>query len=82
VKETPTELAAARQSEVQSRARYGASLASLVEVADAESLLAQAEIDDAVARLNVWHGLFGVAYAQGDLQEFLQILRGTPLGAH
>jgi outer membrane protein TolC len=80
--ETPTELAAAQQSEAQSRARYDASLASLVEVADAESLLAQAEIDDAVARLNVWHGLFGVASAQGDLQAFLQILRDTPSGAH
>ena len=81
-KETLTELAAARQSEAQSRARYDASLASLVEVADAENLLAHAEIDDAVARLNVWHGLFGVAYAQGDLQEFLQTLRGTPAGEH
>jgi outer membrane protein TolC len=81
-KETPTELTAARQSEAQSRARYDSSLATLVEVADAESLLAQAEIDDAVARLNVWHGLFGVAYAQGDLQQFLQVLRGTPPGEH
>ena len=80
--ETPTELAAARQSETQSRARYDSSLATLVEVADAESLLVQAEMDDAIARLNVWHGLFGVAYAQGDLQEFLQILRGTPPGEH
>jgi outer membrane protein len=73
--QTPIELAAARASETQSRARYDASLATLVEVADAEGLLAQAEIDDAVARLNVWRGLFGVAYAQGDLQPFLGVLR-------
>lgn len=74
--QTPIELAAARASETQSRARYDASLATLVEVADAEGLLAQAEMDDAVARLNVWRGLFGVAYAQGDLQPFLQLLSG------
>jgi outer membrane protein len=73
--QTPIELAAARASEAQSRARYDASLATLVEVADAEGLLAQAEMDDAVARLNVWRGLFGVAYAQGDLQPFLSVLR-------
>lgn len=73
--QTPIELAAARASETQSRARYDASLATLVEVAGAEGLLAQAEMDDAVARLNVWRGLFGVAYAQGDLQPFLNVVR-------
>jgi outer membrane protein TolC len=73
--QTPVELAAARASETQSRARYAASLATLVEVADAEGLLAQAEQDNAVARLNVWHSLFDVAYAQGDLQPFLNVLR-------
>jgi hypothetical protein len=51
-------------------------LATIVEVADAEGLLAQAQMDDAVARLNVWRGLFGLAYAQGDLQPFLNVLRG------
>jgi len=73
--QTPIELAAARASESQSRARYAASLATLVEVADSEGLLAQAEMDDAVARLNVWHSLFNVAYAQGDLQPFMDLLR-------
>jgi outer membrane protein len=78
--ETPIELAAAQQSEAQSRARYQSGLATLVEVADAENLLAQAEMDDSIARLNVWHGLFGVANAQGNLQTFLQVLRGTMPG--
>src|SRR5579863_8382024 len=62
--ETPTELAAARQSETQSQARYQSGLATLVEVAEAENLLAQAEMDDSIARLNVWHGLFALANAQ------------------
>jgi outer membrane protein len=72
--QTPIELAAARTTETQSRARYEASLATIVEVADAEGLLAQAQMDDAVARLNLWRSLFGVAYAQGDLQPFLNLL--------
>jgi len=75
--QTPIELAAARAAETQSRARYQASLATLVEVADTEGLLAQAEMDDAVARLKVWQGLFNLAYAQGDLQTFLGLLRSV-----
>jgi len=80
--ETPTELAAARQSETQSRARYQSGLATLVEVADAENLLAQAEMEDSIARLNVWGGFFAVANAQGNLQDFLQLLRSSPPGGH
>jgi outer membrane protein TolC len=82
VQETPTELATARLSEMQSRARYESGLATLVEVADAENLLVQAEMEDSIARLNVWHGLFEVANTQGDLQDFLQVLRGTTQGVH
>jgi outer membrane protein TolC len=78
--ETPTELSAAQQSETQSRSRYQAGLATIVEVAEAENLLAQAEMDDVVARLNVWQGLFSVAYAQGDLNPFLQLLRSGSRG--
>jgi outer membrane protein TolC len=73
---TPVELSAARETAQQSHARYQAGLATIVEVSDAESLLVQAEIDDAIARLTVWRGLAGVAAAQGDLQPFLQLLRG------
>jgi outer membrane protein TolC len=72
--QTPIELASAQASEMQSRARYDATLAPLTEMADAESLLTQAEIDNALARLNVWRALIGVAVAQGDLQPFLNLL--------
>jgi outer membrane protein len=73
---TPIELTAARDTEQQVHARYQAGLATLVEVSDAQSLLVQAEIDDAIARLTVWRSLAGLAAAQGDLQPFLQLLRG------
>jgi outer membrane protein TolC len=54
----------------QQRARFNAGLASVVEVAAAESLLVQAEGDDVFARLNVWR-----AYAaHGDLSSFVSQL--------
>ncbi len=71
---TPFELEAAHSTETQVRARYQAGLATLVDVSDAESLLVQAEIDDALARLAVWQNLASVAAAQGDLTPFLQLL--------
>jgi outer membrane protein TolC len=75
---TPIELQAARDSEQQQRARYQSGLATVIEVSAAESALAQAEGDDAVARLNVWRGIAGVAEAEGDLQPFLQLVKPKP----
>ncbi len=69
---TPVELDAARAAEQQASARYKSGLGNIVEVAEAQRLLTQAEIDDALARLGVWRALLGVAAAQGDLQPFLQ----------
>jgi outer membrane protein len=78
---TPVELEAARTTETQERARYQAGLATLVDVSDAQSLLVQAEIDDALARLAVWQNLASVAAAQGDLAPFLQALHTDAHGA-
>ncbi len=75
---TPVELQAARDSEQQQRARYQSGLATVIEVSAAESALAQAEGDDAVARLNVWRGVAGVAEAEGDLKPFLQLVQSKP----
>ncbi|HTF67668.1 MAG TPA: TolC family protein, partial [Edaphobacter sp.] len=71
---TPTEVAAARQSEQQQRTRFQSSLATVVEVAIAESVLTQAEGDDAIARLNVWRALADLAVARGDVAPFLTML--------
>jgi outer membrane protein len=68
---TPIQLSAARDTEQQASARYRAGLANITEVAEAERLLTQAEIDDSLARLGVWRALLGVAAAQGDLTPFL-----------
>lgn len=72
---TPIELAAAQQSERQARARYNAGLTSIIEVADAQSLLAQAEVQDQLARVDVWRALLASAAAQGDLTPFLAMAR-------
>ena len=77
---TPVELQAAREAEMQARARYDAGLANIVEVADAQGLLAQAETDNALARLVVWNDLASLTAAQGDLQPFLQFLHQKTQG--
>jgi outer membrane protein TolC len=69
---TPIQLDAARAAEQQTRARYKAGLGTLIEVADAQRLVTQAEIDDALARLGVWRSLLQTAAAQGNLDPFLQ----------
>jgi outer membrane protein len=47
-------------------------LSLLIEVAEAQRLLTQSEIDDALARLNVWRAMLGVAAAEGSLDAFLK----------
>ena len=69
--QTPAQLEAARAGERQARARYQSGLANLTELADAQRLLTASEIDDALARLNVWRAMLALASARGDLQPFL-----------
>ena len=71
----PVQLAAARQSEAQARARYEAGLGDLVAVADAQNLLAQADAQDRLARVDAWRALLVEAVAGGDLAPFLDRVR-------
>jgi outer membrane protein len=71
---TPLQLAAAQQSEAQARARYDAGLATLNEVADAQSLLAHAEVQAQLARIEVWRASLAEAVALGSLEPFLALL--------
>lgn len=77
---TPVELEAARLGETQATARYRAALAPIVEVAEAQRLLLQAETEDNLARLTVWRAMLGEALAQGDLQPFLELARKRAAG--
>ncbi len=74
---TPVQLAAARESETQARARYDAGLASIVEVAEAQALLAQAEYQNAAARVDVWRALLAQAVARGNVGPFIELARGS-----
>jgi outer membrane protein TolC len=74
---TPIQLAAAEQSERQARARYEAGLASIVEVAEAQNLLAGAEYQHAVARVDVWRALLAQAVAQGSVAAFVTRLHAA-----
>jgi len=68
---TPVEVSAAGAALQQATARYQAGLANIDEVAEAQRLLTQAEIDNVLARLSVWRGLLGIATAAGDIQPFI-----------
>ncbi len=69
---TPIQLAAARVLEQQATARYKAGLATIVDLAEAERLLVQAEIDDSLAGVSVWRAILAVRATQGDLTPYLQ----------
>src|SRR5262249_17770770 len=76
---TPIQLKAAQETELRARVRYENGLANVIEVAEAQRLLAQAEADDAVARLAVWRALLIAARAQGDITPFLEQVTKTPI---
>ncbi len=79
---TPVELDASRQGELQATARFRAGLGTSVDVAEAQDLLAQAELDDSLARLSIWRALAELAAANGDLTPFLNMAASTPAGGH
>lgn len=69
---TPVQLQAAEMALNQSTARYRAGLVAIDDVAQAQRLLVQADIDNSIARLNVWRAFLKLQYIRGDLQPFLQ----------
>jgi outer membrane protein len=69
---TPIEVKSAHTALDQARARYQAGLAPIDDLAQAQRLVVQAEIDDSIARLNVWRALLQFNAARGDIQPFLQ----------
>lgn len=79
---TPIELQASRDSEAQARARFQAGVGTIVDVAETQRLLVQAEIDDSLARLSIWRALADLAAAQGDLQPLLNLASSVQTGVH
>ena len=71
-KSTPIEVRSAHTAFDQANARYKAGLVAIDDVAQAQRLVVEAEIDDSIARLNVWRAFLQYNTACGDLQPFLQ----------
>jgi len=72
--ETPVLVKAARENEIKALERYKVGLTNIVEVAEAERILARAEVEDAQAEVRVWRAILAVAYAQGNLKPFLDLV--------
>jgi outer membrane protein TolC len=68
---TAVEVSSGRTALQQATARYQSGLAPIDDVAQAQRLLVQAEIDDRLARLNVWRARLEISTARGDIQPFL-----------
>jgi outer membrane protein TolC len=75
-KQTAPALAAAKTAQEQAVARYRTGLAPVLDVADAQRALAQAELEDVVARLEVRRALLLMGRASGDLTPFLARAKG------
>ncbi len=71
---TPVEVKAAHSAFDQARARYQAGLAPIDDLAQAQRLVVQAEIDDSIARLSVWRALLQLDASRGDIQPFVQVV--------
>jgi outer membrane protein TolC len=70
------QVSAAQETLTRAKTRYDFGLANITEVADAQRLLAQAEMDDSVAKIAVWRAMLAAAKLQGDLKPFLEQASG------
>jgi outer membrane protein len=80
--ETPRLVASAKENEIKQLERYKAGLTNMVTLAEAERLLAKAEVDDALAQIDVWRSILALGYVQGNLKPFMDLVAyaegGTP----
>jgi outer membrane protein TolC len=72
--ETPVLVEAARVREIKVYKRYSTGLTNMVSLADAEKALAQAQVEDAIAQIEVWRAILALSYVQGDLRPFMQLV--------
>ncbi|MDZ4836207.1 MAG: TolC family protein [Candidatus Melainabacteria bacterium] len=72
---TPELVAAARVKEINVLKRYTVGLNNVVSLAVAEENLATADVENAVAQIEVWRSILALGYAQGDLQSFFKLVK-------
>ena len=68
---TPAEVTSAKSALDQATARYQSGLAPIDDVAQAQRILVEAQIDDSLARLSVWRAKLELEAARGDIQSFV-----------
>jgi outer membrane protein len=73
--ETPVLVEAARVREEKVLKRYNAGLTNMVSLAQVEKALAEAEVENSVAQIEVWRSILALAYVQGDLKPFMQVVQ-------
>lgn len=67
----PVQVAAALKASLQAQARYQAGLGTVAQVAEANQVLADSRVKEAVAKIGVWQALLSVAAVHGELKPFL-----------
>jgi outer membrane protein len=75
--ETPVLITAARDNEMKASERYRVGLSNVLEVAEAQRILQNALVQDAVAQVRIWRALLAAAYANGDLKPFMELAKQT-----
>ncbi len=73
--ETPKLVEAAKVKEINLMKRYSVGLTNVVSLAIAEENLASAEVENAIAQIEVWRSILALGYAQGDLQNFFSLVK-------
>ncbi len=73
----PVQVHAATLAANQAQARYEAGLGTVAQVAEANQILADSRVKEAVANVGVWRALLSVANVHGDLQPFLKAADGA-----
>jgi outer membrane protein TolC len=68
---TVVQVESAREAELRARTRYESGLANIAEVAEAERLLTEAQVQMSVARVRIWSALLAVSNSRGDIKPFL-----------
>lgn len=71
--ETPALVAAAKDTELKATERYRVGLTNVLEVAEAQCILQNALVQDAVAQVRIWRALLALSYAHGDLKPFMTL---------
>ena len=79
--QTPILVGSAKENEDKALERYRVGLCNILEPAEAQRILQNAAMQDAVAQVRVWRSLLAIAYAQGDIKTFINVAKMAEAGS-